>query len=59
MINNKLLIAYASRSGVTAEIATTIGKDFSENGIPVDVLPMEEVRGSGSVPGCHSRQRHS
>ena len=44
MSHNKILIAYASRSGVTAEIATTIGKALSENGIPVDVLPMEEVK---------------
>jgi menaquinone-dependent protoporphyrinogen oxidase len=44
MINNKILITYASRSGVTAEIATAIGKSFSKNGIPVDVLPMEEVK---------------
>jgi len=44
MINNKILIAYASRSGVTAEIAAAIGKSFSQNGIPVDVLAMQEVR---------------
>ena len=45
MINNNVLITYASRSGVTAEIATAIGKSFSQNGMPVDVLPMQEVRG--------------
>src|SRR5512142_361008 len=44
MIHNKILIAYASRSGVTAEIAAAIGKAFSENGIPVDVLPMEDAK---------------
>jgi menaquinone-dependent protoporphyrinogen oxidase len=43
MINNKILITYASRSGVTAEIATVIGKSFSQNGIEVDILPMQEV----------------
>jgi menaquinone-dependent protoporphyrinogen oxidase len=43
MINNKILVTYASRSGVTAEIATAIGKSFSQKGIPVDVLPMQEV----------------
>ncbi len=44
MINKKILISYASRSGVTAEIATAIGKSFSQNGIQVDILPMQEVK---------------
>ena len=43
MIHNKILITYASRSGVTAEIAAASGRSFSENRIPVDILPMEEV----------------
>jgi menaquinone-dependent protoporphyrinogen oxidase len=40
---NKILIAYASRTGSTAEIAQAIGKTLSENGEQVDVRPMQDV----------------
>jgi menaquinone-dependent protoporphyrinogen oxidase len=61
MIHNKILITYASRSGVTAEIATAIGKSFSQNGIRVDILPMQEVKDlsqyQGVVAGSAIRNR--
>lgn len=44
MINNKILITYASRTGSTAEIAETIGKRLTDCGAQVEVLPMQEVK---------------
>jgi menaquinone-dependent protoporphyrinogen oxidase len=44
MINNKVLITYASRAGSTAEIAEAIGKTLSQAGAQVEVLPMQDVK---------------
>jgi len=44
MINNKVLITYASRTGSTAEIAEAIGKTLSQGGTQVEVLPMQDVK---------------
>ncbi len=43
MINNKVLVTYASRFGSTAGVAEAIGKTLSEHGAQVDVLPMKSV----------------
>jgi len=43
-MSNKILIAYASRAGSTAEIAEAIGKTLSEIGAQVDVMPMNAVK---------------
>ncbi len=40
---NKILVAYASRTGTTAGVAEAIGKTLAESGAQVDVLPMQEV----------------
>ena len=40
---NPVLVTYASRSGSTAGVAEAIGETLRENGIPADVLPMQEV----------------
>lgn len=42
-MNNKILVAYASRSGSTAGIAEAIAETLSKSGAAVDVLPMREV----------------
>ena len=44
MINNKVLITYASRTGSTAEIAEAIGRTLSQSGTQVEVLPMQDVK---------------
>lgn len=44
MINNKILITYASRAGSTAEVAEAIGKSLSQIDVEVDVLPMRDVK---------------
>jgi menaquinone-dependent protoporphyrinogen oxidase len=43
-MSNKILIAYASRSGSTMEIAEAIGKTLRENRTQVDVIPMQGVK---------------
>jgi menaquinone-dependent protoporphyrinogen oxidase len=40
---DKVLIAYASRAGSTAEIATAIGETLAAHGAAVDVLPLKSV----------------
>ena len=43
-MNNRILIAYASRTGSTAEVAQAIGKTLAESGALVDVLSMKDVQ---------------
>jgi menaquinone-dependent protoporphyrinogen oxidase len=43
MNNEKILVAYASRAGSTAEIAEAIGKTIANHGIEVDVCRMDTV----------------
>jgi len=42
--SKKILVAYASRTGWTVGVAEAIGRTLSENGLQVDVLPMQEVK---------------
>jgi len=41
---NKILVTYASRTGSTAGVTKAIGKTLSENGLTVDVLPVQDVK---------------
>lgn len=43
-MSDKILVAYASRTGSTAGVAEAIGKTLSENGAQVEVRPMEDVK---------------
>jgi menaquinone-dependent protoporphyrinogen oxidase len=40
----KVLVAYATRAGSTAEVADAIGRTLCEAGIAVDVLPARDVQ---------------
>jgi menaquinone-dependent protoporphyrinogen IX oxidase len=42
---SKILVAYTTNSGSTAEVATEIGKELAINGRQVDVRRLEEVTG--------------
>lgn len=43
-MSNKILVTYASRTGSTAEIAEVIGRILPEDGVQVDVMPMNAVK---------------
>jgi len=40
----KVLVAYASKHGMTAEIANKIGETLKQSGLKVDVLPIKRVK---------------
>jgi menaquinone-dependent protoporphyrinogen oxidase len=44
IVNEKILVTYASRAGSTAEVAEVIGETLAENGTEVEVLPMQAVK---------------
>lgn len=41
-MNNRILVAYATYAGSTAEIAAAIGKTLGERGLAVDVKPIKD-----------------
>ena len=43
-MNKKILVAYASKYGATAEIAEKIGEVIEEKGLDVDVYPVNRVK---------------
>lgn len=43
-MNGKILIAYASKSGTTVEVAEAMGKALCEQGVAVDVQPVNSVK---------------
>lgn len=43
-MENKVLVAYASKYGATAEIAEKIGKVLNQAGVQVDVSPVKRVK---------------
>ena len=45
-MGNKVLVAYASKYGNTAEIAERIGKVLREAGLQTDVIPAKQVKKS-------------
>jgi menaquinone-dependent protoporphyrinogen oxidase len=43
-MQNRTLVAYATKAGSTAEIAARIGEKISQKNQPVDVLPISKVK---------------
>jgi menaquinone-dependent protoporphyrinogen oxidase len=43
-MNQRILVAYASKSGTTAEIAARVGERLSKRGANVDVLDVRQVK---------------
>lgn len=50
-MTDKILIAYASMAGSTAEVAQAIGDEIEKSGTQADVLPLDEVRDLESYAG--------
>jgi menaquinone-dependent protoporphyrinogen oxidase len=48
---NKILVAYATQSGTTAEVAQTIGEELRKTGNQVEVVPVEKASGLESYDG--------
>jgi menaquinone-dependent protoporphyrinogen oxidase len=44
MMDKKILVAYASKYGATAEIAEKIGDGIGQAGFPVEIVPAHRVR---------------
>lgn len=44
---SKVLVAYATNTGTTADVARTIGEEIRKGGAEVDVLELEQVSGLG------------
>ena len=42
---NRILVAYATMAGSTAEVAQAVGEEIAKGGLQVDVLPISEVKG--------------
>ena len=47
LMNDKILVTYASRTGTTAGVADAIGKTLTDKGASVDVIPMKDVKNIG------------
>jgi len=47
----KILVAYATMAGSTAEVAQAVGEEITKSGAQVDVLPLNEVKELGSYDG--------
>jgi menaquinone-dependent protoporphyrinogen oxidase len=43
-METRILVAYASKHGMTAEISQRIGETIQKSGLQVDVLPVKKVR---------------
>lgn len=43
-MNKRILVAYATRAGSTAEVAAEVGSTLSQRGFLVDVKPVKEVQ---------------
>lgn len=47
----KILIAYASMTGSTAEVAQVVAEELAKSGLQVDVLPLSQVQDVDSYAG--------
>ena len=48
---DRILVAYASMAGSTAEVARVVGEEIAKSGLQVDVLPLNEVKDLAAYTG--------
>ena len=48
---DRILVAYASMAGSTAEVARVVGEEIAKSGLQVDVLPLSEVEDLAAYAG--------
>ncbi|UCD99434.1 MAG: flavodoxin [Chloroflexota bacterium] len=48
---NKILVAYATMAGSTAEVAQAVGEEISKHGLEVDIRPISEIKDLGDYAG--------
>ena len=48
---NKILVAYATMAGSTAEVAQAVGEELSQGGLEVEVLELDKVKDLESYDG--------
>jgi len=48
---NRILVAYATMAGSTADVAQIIGEEIAKCGLQVDILPLSEVKDIESYDG--------
>lgn len=41
---NRILVAYATMAGSTYDVAQAVGEEIAKSGLPVDILPLSEVK---------------
>src|SRR5512143_1855642 len=47
----RILVAYATMAGSTAEVAQAVGEGIAKTGLQVDVLPLSEVKNLQAYDG--------
>ena len=47
----RILVAYATMAGSTADVARAVGEEIAKTGVQVDVLPLGEVKGLEAYDG--------
>src|SRR5512136_1016051 len=47
----RILVAYATMAGSTADVARVVGEEIAKSGVQVDVLPLSEVKNLESYDG--------
>ncbi len=47
----RILVAYATMAGSTAEVAQAVGEEIGKSGVEVEVRPLEEVKGLEGYDG--------
>jgi menaquinone-dependent protoporphyrinogen oxidase len=48
---DRILVAYTTMAGSTAEVAQAVGEEIAKSGLQVDVLPLSEVKGLEAYDG--------